>query len=209
MHSYRITPPKITMQYKREFLVPSQLHPIPQVLYQSFWSWWFWRKSRRTYSHFSVQPARKPPPLGLIMPFASYHLLIPSILPKILRAPQIKWQHLDETLCPSIRSEKRLGRFDKIDQFYASVCLIWQRCSSFSQKASEDDNYYDKTSLLLASDPQEWLKAYWCCRLRQQSTNPSSHCVWVSFAWTTAPPFCTICASCSLLCEHKSINKQR
>ena len=65
---------------------------------------------------------------------------------QILRAPQIKWQHLDETLCPSIRSEKRLGRFDKIDQFYASVCLIWQRCSSFSQKASEDDNYYDNLS---------------------------------------------------------------
>ena len=209
MHSYRITPPKITLQYKREVLVPSQLHPIPQVLYQSFWSWWFCPKSRRTYSHFSVQPPRKPPPLGLIMPFASYQLLIPTILPKFsarLKLNDSTWMRL---FVPQSVLKSVWADLTKLTSFMPRYVWFDRAVVSFSQKASEDHNYYDKPSLLLASDPQGWLKAYWCCRLRQQSTNPSSHCVWVSFAWTSAPPFCTICASCSVLCEHKSINKQR
>ena len=147
------------MQYKREFLVPSQLHPIPQVLYQSFWSWWFCRKSRRTYSHFSVQPARKPPPLGLIMPFASYQLLIPTILPKFsarLKLNDSTWMKL---FVPQSVLKSVWADLTKLTSFMPRY--VWFDCAavSFSQKASEDDNYYDKPSLLLASDPPRMVKS--------------------------------------------------
>ena len=138
---------------------------------------------------------------------------LPSLIHQILAKFSARFKLNDSTwmrlFVPQSVLKSVWADLTKLTSFMPRYVWFDRAVVSFSQKASEDDNYYDKPSLLLASDPQGWLKAYWCCRLRQQSTNPSSHCVWVSFAWTRAPPFCTICASCSVLCEHKSINKQR